>query len=170
MSDKASQLLRDHIQLMQGHVLDLACGFGRNGLFCLQQGCEVTFAERNELALDDIKVRANSSLAHYWPVDLELPDTQPMAGKSYEGILVFRYLHRPLMTSILAAIKPGGVLIYETFTEQQAGIGRPTNPDFLLKSGELEAYVAGWDIKHSFEGRDPQTGAYIAQLVAIKPR
>lgn len=169
MPDKASQLLRDHVSLLSGHVLDLACGFGRNGLFCLEQGCEVTFAERNELALQDVASKVGGQAGHFWQVDLEVPDSQPLMDKSYDGVLVFRYLHRPLMSALLNAIQPGGVLVYETFTEQQAEVGRPTNPDFLLKSGELASYVDGWDIKHSFEGQDTETGSYIAQIVAVKP-
>ena len=62
------------------------------------------------------------------------------------------YLHRPLFPSLIAALAPGGLLIYETFTRAQAARGKPTNPDFLLKPGELLELVRPLDVVASREG------------------
>jgi len=68
------------------------------------------------------------------------------------------YLHRPLFPHLLAALRPGGILVYETFTQAQARRGKPTNPAFLLEPGELRALTAGLTIlawrEGEFGGRD----------------
>ena len=103
-----------------------------------------------------------------------MENTKPLHEKHFAAVMVFRYLHRPLFEQIKAAIVPGGMIIYETFTEQQAQFGRPKNPDFLLKPTELEGLFADWRILHSFEGvvntsQHNNTQQAIAQIVAIKP-
>ena len=162
-------------------VLDLACGNGRNGKFLLTQGFSVQFADRNQAALTEIKHELEQPLYHqhktrasFWNVDFEGKNFAELAHQQYAGIIVMRYLHRPLFEQIKQAIVPGGFIVYETFTLQQAEFGRPKNPDFLLALGELKRYFSGWEIKHSFEGithsetsGQPQA---IAQLIAIKPR
>ena len=67
-------------------------------------------------------------------------------------IVVTHYLHRPLFPSLLAALRPGGALVYETFTRAQAARGRPTNPGFLLAPGELRRLVAPLDVRAAREG------------------
>lgn len=61
----------------------------------------------------------------------------PYTGKTFGAVVVTNYLHRPLFPDLLASIAMGGVLIYETFASGNERFGRPTNPDFLLKPGEL---------------------------------
>lgn len=164
----------------QASVLDLACGSGRNGLYLIENNIPVTFADVNSESLKNIEQSLNQldaakqKLAHCWEVDFEGPDTNPLKDKSFSAIMVFRYLHRPLFEQIKAAIKPGGMIIYETFTEQQVQFGRPKNPDFLLKPAELLELFLGWEILHSFEGvvdtvANDGTKQAIAQIVAIKP-
>lgn len=100
-----------------------------------------------------------------------------LAEHSYQAIIVCRYLHRPLMPLIKRALAPGGCIIYETFTREQATLGRPRNPNFLLNKGELVKTFSGWQIKHDFEGT-VESGIddngevkkqAIAQLMALKP-
>ena len=170
---------------LQAPVLDLACGHGRNGLYLLDKEIPVTFADINNEALKHIQDSVNSDdenqsrLAQYWQVDFEQAtsflqeSSHPLYKKKFAAVLVFRYLHRPLFDLIKESIKPGGIIIYETFTEQQAQFGRPKNPDFLLKSGELCEVFSGWQILHSFEGvittANNEGKQAIAQIVAIKP-
>ncbi len=164
----------------QGRVLDLACGSGRNGLYLVENDIPVTFADVNGEALEQVKQSLSSAstdkqrLAQYWLVDFEQTNTIPLNGKSFAAVMVFRYLHRPLFEQIKAAVTPGGMIIYETFTQQQAQFGRPKNPDFLLKPSELVELFDDWSILYSFEGvvnstdncHDKQS---IARIVAIKP-
>lgn len=147
-------------------ILDLACGFGRNGLYLAKQGLPVIFADKSENTLDSIEPSLNQE-SKLWAVDLELPDSEPLTDKLFSAIVVFRYLHRPLFEAIKQATVPGGVVVYETFNVEQAALGRPKNPNFLLKPGELKAEFSKWQILHDFEGID--NGSAIAQIVAVKP-
>lgn len=183
-----SPLLDEYLSLLQRTtadkqvpILDLACGSGRNGLYLIENNIPVTFADVNGAALEQVQQSlsclSNDSqkLAQYWQVDFEQAGSAPLPALSFAGVMVFRYLHRPLFEQIKAAIKPGGIIIYETFTEQQAQFGRPKNPDFLLKSAELLEMFVGWEILHSFEGvvdtvANDGTKQAIAQIVAAKPK
>lgn len=175
-----ASLVSDNLALLQeiemeNGVLDLASGNGRNGLFLVEHHIPVTFADNNESALREIdseidKLSAErGSLIKTWQVDLEIPESQPLAGKIYDSILVFNYLHRPLMQGIRDAIRPGGLIMYETFTTEQAQFGKPSNPDFLLAAGELRRYFQGWEILHYREGKNSNPRQARASLIARKP-
>jgi len=186
--EKAIPLLHElhkvHDGNTQAPVLDLACGSGRNGLYLLEQNMPVVFADINESALEQVKNTLSSydngvtSLANFWQVDfeqdsLDQDDTKPLAGKSFSAIMVFRYLHRALFEQIKQAVTAGGYVVYETFTVDQPQFGRPTNPKFLLKHGELAELFSDWQIIHSFEGvvdANNESGKQaIAQIIARKP-
>lgn len=157
-----------------GPVLDLACGGGRNGLYLTQQDLPVVFADRRKEALAQVADEPGGDKAlRLWQVDLETGEDNPLAGAQFGAILVFRYLHRPLMPAIAEAIAPGGVVMYETFTVDQPRHGRPTNPDFLLRHGELPGYFPDWEQLHHFEGEAVNPASEnvqaFAQLIARKP-
>ncbi|RJR44289.1 MAG: class I SAM-dependent methyltransferase [Desulfobacteraceae bacterium] len=169
-----AQLLVDHRDLFRnctGAVLDLACGEGHNGILLALQGCDVVLADRSEEALQKARTLAAELKASvtYWQVDLEQEEENPLQGKSYGGILVFRYLHRPLIPSVREALAPGGVLLYETYTLEQARFGKPRNPDFLLKPGELERLFGDWDVIHYHEGIYKNPDRAVAGIVCKKP-
>jgi tellurite methyltransferase len=182
---KASSLLSQFMQKIAlacdtAPALDLACGTGRNGLYLFDSGVPVVFADRDSQRLGQIKQHLEArpgnqhrEMSRIWQVDLEIPGTRPLALETFGAIMVFRYLHRPLLEGIQKAAIPGGLVIYETFTVEQARIGRPCNPDFLLRPGELRDCFREWDILHQFEGieHDPASGQprAIAQVVAEKP-
>ena len=168
-------LLRDHLSLFVpqtsgGPILDLACGNGHNGLFLASQGLPVILADISEEALDRAGKLAEKMgvEAAFWQVDLEKADQDPLEADFFSAIVVFRYLHRPLIPYIRKALKKEGVLVYETYTLDQARFGKPHNPDFLLKPGELSSWFEDWEIAHYFEGikQDPERA--IAQIVCRK--
>lgn len=154
-------------------VLDLACGGGRNGLYLATRDIPVVFADIRAEVLQEIADRCKPGVAQLWQVDLEQDGSAPLADRKFSAVLVFRYLHRALMPAIIEAVQPGGLVIYETFTVDQPQYGRPENPDFLLRPGELQAWFSDWQILHSFEGvtENQSSGAKqaIAQIVARKP-
>ncbi len=152
-------------------VLDLACGSGRNGLHLVRNNIAVTFADHNAAALAAIEssLPSGSGLVKTWLVDLEAGQSDPLAGKQFDAILVFNYLHRPLMNAIGRAIKSGGLVFYETFTTAQREFGRPSNPDFLLRPGELQEYFVDWEIVQYFEGERENPQRAVASLIASKP-
>jgi len=156
---------------LPGPVLDLACGTGANGLYLAARGLPVILSDR---AADRLAVaRAAAHLAGnetvIKQVDLERSGENPLPERTYGAILVFRYLHRPLLPCIDKALNPGGLIVYETYLAAQAAIGRPKNPDFLLNPGELARSFAGYEILHAFEGELPGPRRFAAQLVARKP-
>ena len=135
-------------------VLDLACGYGRNGLYLARIGHKVIFADSNNDALEFVAARlAQEGLrGETWLVDLESAGVDQLPENEYSAILVFNYLHRPLLASIKRALKSAGVLFYETFTTDQPAYGRPHNPDYLLHPGELKSWLEDWHCIHYFEG------------------
>jgi SAM-dependent methyltransferase len=121
-----------------GRVLDLAAGAGRHTRLLLELGFAVTAADRDIAALQPLS-RGNCEVR---AVDLETGAPWTLGG-GYVGIVVTNYLFRPLLPAIAAALATGGVVIYETFALGNERLGRPRNPDFLLRPGELlEAFAA----------------------------
>ncbi len=117
----------------QGHVLDLACGSGRHAKWLAQQGYKVHALDRDPIAIASMQ---GIDGIHTQLIDLETAEP-PSFEHTYDGIIVSRYLHRPLLTTLPAILKPGGVLIYETFMRGNELYGKPSNPDFLLMPDEL---------------------------------
>jgi hypothetical protein len=102
-------------------------------------------------------------------VDLEQEGDNPLPMDTYGGILVFRYLHRPLIPCIKKSLRVGGLLVYETFTVAQTRFGKPRNPDFLLNPGELLEMFEDWEVVYCFEGVKEDPTRAVAQLVCRKP-
>jgi SAM-dependent methyltransferase len=117
----------------RGRVLDLAAGRGRHTILLREGGFSVVAADRDTTALAAF---ASDPLCTIRTIDLE-DGTQWVLGEAYDGIVVANYLHRPLFPALIAALAPGGILIYETFAVGNERFGKPHNPDFLLRPGEL---------------------------------
>jgi SAM-dependent methyltransferase len=125
-----------------GHVLDVAAGAGRHTRLLLDMGFRVTAVDRDIDALQqfagDRCIVRQVDLESDAPVNVLAP-----LGGGYDGIVVTNYLHRPLFPALASALAPGGVVIYETFAIGNEHFGRPSNPDFLLRPGELLEAFAG---------------------------
>lgn len=121
-----------------GRVLDLAAGRGRHVRLLREAGLSVVAVDRDVTALRPLA----SPGCMVREVDLERGEPWPLGG-GYHGIVATNYLFRPLLPAIAAALAPGGIVIYETFMEGSERFGRPRNPDFLLRPGELLAAFAG---------------------------
>lgn len=118
----------------RGPVLDVASGAGRHARLFAGRGLEVVAVDRDAQVIPGAKfVRA----------DLEDGSPWPFAGRRFGGIVVTNYLYRPLLPVIAAALADEGVLIYETFMVGNERFGKPSNPNFLLRPGELlQAFAA----------------------------
>ena len=170
-------LLKDHLALLKKEsltapILDLACGDGRNGISLASQGLEVILCDHSKKALDSARISAEQAgvRVRLWQVDLEQDGINPFPEKAYGAILIFRYLHRPLIPCLKKALTSGGLLIYETFTLEQPKFGKPRNPDFLLKPHELRDWFSDWTLIHYFEGIKTNPDRAIAQIVCRKPK
>lgn len=121
-----------------GSVLDLAAGGGRHARFFNGLGYQVTALDRDISGLQPLAAKGVEILA----ADLEGGWPWPLGVRQFDGIVVTNYLHRPLFPHLAAALAPGGVLIYETFGRGNERLGRPSNPAFLLRPGELLEFAA----------------------------
>lgn len=130
-----------------GRILDVACGSGRHTRFLTKAGFEVEAVDIDAAALAGITGLAGVKVRQ---ADLE-NGPWPYRIATFDGIVVTNYLHRPLFAHLFNALKMGGVLIYETFSEGNELLGRPRNPDHLLKSGELLERVEGWYEVNAYE-------------------
>jgi SAM-dependent methyltransferase len=122
-----------HLVPAGAKVLDVAAGQGRHALLFASQGCTVTAVDRDASALAGIASRSNVVTQH---ADLE-GAAWPFAPATFDAIVVTNYLFRPGFPDLLRTLRPGGVLLYETFMLGNERFGRPSNPEFLLRSGEL---------------------------------
>ena len=167
----ASPLLQQYSALFKSSgkpVLDLACGTGRNGLYLHQKQVPTIFADHNAAALSSIVARPTIHSEQCWQVDFE-NGQQQLKPNSYQGMLVFRYLHRPLIDDIKQAVCSGGIVIYETFTIENRQFGRPNRDAFLLQLGELKEMFSDWECLYYFEGIKQDPDRAIAQIVCKKP-
>ncbi|MBV8534827.1 MAG: class I SAM-dependent methyltransferase [Alphaproteobacteria bacterium] len=120
-------------------VLDVAAGSGRHAEYFLQHNHPVVAVDRDISAL--MRPAASGALETL-TADLEA-GAWPLGPRRFGGVVVTNYLHRPLFPALVAAVATGGVLIYETFARGNERFGKPSNPDFLLKPGELLEAVRG---------------------------
>ena len=149
------------------HVLDVACGTGRHTRLFAARGCEVEAVDRDPEAvaalqgLPGIRVRVADLEGAAWPY----PDAD------FDAIVVANYLYRPLLRTLVESLSASGVLIYETFMLGNERFGRPANPDFLLRPGEL-LELAGGDLEIlAFEQgyTEQPKPAMVQRLAAVKP-
>jgi SAM-dependent methyltransferase len=175
MSEPAAWLVANLDAIPRGgSVLDVACGTGRNTAFLVSRGWRVHAVDRDAGALDALRRRVAAAVATPGDMSsllttdcLDLESGSATFGSSvYDAVIVFNYLHRPFLPTIIDALVPGGVLIYETFTTAQAARGRPRNPAFLLHPGELSALVAPLRILRAREGE--YEGKFVASIVAMR--
>ncbi|MGE3273772.1 MAG: rhodanese-like domain-containing protein [Vicinamibacterales bacterium] len=162
-----SPWLLEHASLLPagGRVLDVAAGRGRHALLMAAAGFPVTAIDRDAEALAFLRDTAARLALAVDIVEQDLEgDPVELGDAAFDVALVFHYLHRPLLPAIVRALAPGGLLFYETFTAGQAARGRPSNPDFLLRDGELPSLVEPLEIVASREGEID--GALKAAVVA----
>ncbi|HXY23413.1 MAG TPA: class I SAM-dependent methyltransferase [Candidatus Acidoferrum sp.] len=174
-------ILRELLPLVPaGPALDLACGTGRNALFLAESGRHVTAVDWSAAALHVLASRALEkkipvrrierleAVKHPQGSGIELLQADlekiTLPKESYDAIVCVRYLQRTLFPQICRALRPGGLLLYETYTEAQLEFeGGPRDPAHLLKTGELRD---SFPQLHVLFYRELRAGQGIASLVA----
>jgi len=148
-----------------GRALDVACGVGRNALRLAADGLQVTAIDHDPAKIASLQASA-SRLG--LPLEARVMDLEAervdIGTDAYDLVLVVHYLHRPLFLALRRALAPGGLLLYETFTVQQASRGKPTRPEHLLEPGELLRLVAPLDVMRQREGEFEER--FVASVVA----
>lgn len=150
-----------------GRVLDLAAGSGRHSRLLREAGCRVVAVDRDTAMLADLADDPGCTV-----LALDLEDGRPWSlGGGYDGIVVTNYLHRPLFSALAEALAPEGILIYETFAAGNERFGKPSNPAFLLRPGELmEAFGPALAVIAFEQGIVSQPKPAVLQRIAAARR
>jgi SAM-dependent methyltransferase len=152
-----------HLLPPGGRVLDVACGSGRHMRWLAEQGHPVTGVDRSEEALAAASAFGQAVLA-----DIE-SGPWPFAGETFDAVVVTNYLWRARLPDIVAAVAPGGVLLYETFAAGNESVGKPSRPDFLLEHGELLRAAAGLRVVAYEDGFLAAPERFVQRIAAVRP-
>ncbi len=143
----SSFLVENFALLPRGLALDVAMGEGRNAIYLATRGFDVDGVDVDPTAVARARANARRLGAPIRAVVGNVEDgTYIIPMEQYDVILVFNFLHRPLFNDLREGVRPGGVILYETFTTEQAKYGGPRNPDYLLRPGELAEVFSDWEI------------------------
>jgi SAM-dependent methyltransferase len=147
-------------------ILDVAAGGGRHTRLARARGPAVTAVDIDVSALADLRADPDVQIV---AADLE-GGPWPFGGRTFAGVIVTNYLHRPLLPPLVAAVAEGGALIYETFAQGNEAFGKPSNPNFLLKPGELLEAVRGHLTVAAYEHGKIETPrpAVIQRIAAVR--
>ena len=159
-----------HLLDPHASVLDVACGGGRHLAWFAARGHPVCGVD-----IDTTAAAENVTQAELIQADIESAPW-PLSHRQFGAVVVCNYLWRPLLPQIVAAVAPGGTLIYETFADGQQSIGRPARADFLLQPGELLQVCAGLRVigfEDGFESGAGHSGGnprYVQRIAAVRPQ
>ena len=169
-----ASVLRDNLHLLTAHgrALDLACGLGANALLLAGQGLDVTAWDLSEVAVTRLRQHADLMQLR---VDAQVRDicARPPEPESFDCIVVAHFLDRGLAPAIAEALRPGGLLFYQTFSLDSVSGRGPSNPAYRLGTNELVRLFPGLTLRfYREEGRlgDLTLGtSELVQLVAQRP-
>ena len=151
-----------------GRALDLAGGLGQNSMLLAERGWQVTLVDASDVAIEQAKQQARNRelLLHCESADAAAFLARAEAA-SFDVVMVFFFLDRKLWKEIRRVLRPGGLLLYKTYTVEELRFGRgPNHPDYLLRSGELRTEFSDFEVLHSHETHaDPST----AELAGLHP-
>ncbi len=167
-SNPAEFLVANRNLLPSGKALDLAMGAGRNAVYLAKEGLDVEGIEIASDAVGKAMALASSEEVKISTLVADLENDFILQPSYYDLVICFYYLHRPLISEIKKALKPGGVVVYETYICDQAQWGQPKNPDHLLKHNELLNMFCDYRILRYREGVIEPRKA-IASIIARKP-
>jgi tellurite methyltransferase len=164
-----------------GHALDIAGGTGRHALWLASRGWKVTMVDVSDVGIDRAKRNwrqvgrsskgawargqgSGSGDIEFVVTDLEDTNRKNIARRAYDLVLVFFYLQRSLFRALKSALRPGGLLVYKTYTLEHRKFGRgPTHPMYFLNSNELLHVFSSMQILHYHESAKDKG---VAELVA----
>ena len=150
-----------------GKALDVAGGVGRHALWLAERGWQVKLVDVSEVGIDLARQNARQRNVMIETEGLALNHVSDLDQEQYDLVIVFFYLQRELFPALIAALKPGGFLIYKTYsTEQRRFSGGPTHPLHLLEPNELLHAFSSLRVLHYHETVREKG---VAELVVSKP-
>lgn len=169
-------------RIPKGRVLCLAEGQGRNGVYLASLGYEVTGVDSSAVGLEMAQRLARERGVKIETIVADLNDYDP-GDQCWDGVVsIFCHLpsveRKALLTKVVRALKPGGVLIFEAYRPAQLGVGTggPQSHDLLVALDDLRKELAGLSLEHAVEiDRDVVEGslhtgrAAVVQVIAVKP-
>jgi len=135
--EPAQFLVENMALLPRGRVLDVAMGNGRNAIYLARLGLQVEGIDISREAVNTALELAQKAGVSIQAQVADLESCYLIEKDAYEVIICFNYLQRTLISQIKDGLRRGGMVVYETFTVDQAQFGKPKNPDYLLKHNEL---------------------------------
>ena len=168
--DAAAEWLLEHAALLGGggRALDVACGDGRNALALARRGFEVDAVDVSDVTIAALAAAAPERAPGVHPRVADL-EHDPLAEDADDVVVNFNYLQRDLFGALERALRPGGLLLFETFGPAHLEeLGRSVNPAYVLAPNELLHAFPGLRVRHYVEGVAERSGARrgVASLVA----
>jgi SAM-dependent methyltransferase len=163
------EFLVNHRHLLPlGHALDVAMGAGRNAVYLAKEGFRVEGIDIAGDAVEKAQRLAEAQGVKITTLIADLENGYRLPESAYDLVVCFYYLHRPLIPEIKKSLKPGGMIVYQTYNCDQAQFGRPAKPEHLLQHNELIRLFGDFFILRYFEGLvEPRKS--IAGIIARKP-
>ena len=151
-----------HLVPAGGAVLDVACGYGRHTRLFHASKHAIVAVDRSQEAINSI-----ADLGETVCADIEA-GSWPFAGRAFAGVVVTNYLWRPLLSTLVQSVAPGGVLLYETFAAGNETVGKPARPDFLLQPGELLRACQGLRVVAFEDGFVDNPPRFVQRIAAVR--
>lgn len=169
-----AEVLGDNAHLLpeRGAALDLACGLGGNAFFLARRGLETFAWDSSPTAIEKLAFGSESSGLRLRAEVRDVVERPPEAGR-FDVLVVSRFLERELAPALIEALRPGGILFYQTFTRDRVTDRGPRSERFRLGPNELLALFSPLRVlAYREEGRVGDLGRGWRDetaLVAYKP-
>jgi len=135
-----------------GLALDIASGLGRHAIALAEAGHRVICADYSAPAASKLRENAAERRLAIDPVIADIEETFPFRAASFDVVLNLTFLNRELVPQLIGALRPGGMLLFDTFLIDQAASGHPNNPAFMLRRGELREMLSAMELLRYREG------------------
>jgi dihydroneopterin aldolase len=174
-NNSPARWLTGHRHLLKsGRALDVASGKGRNALYLAKEGFAVEAWDRNEEDLAALTAKARESGLSVTTRLVDLERDPSILAETFDLVIIFYYLQRNLIPGIIKSLRPGGIVVYETFLiDNHVRYNHPRRREFCLERNELLALFQGLRVLAYREGADDQgadpQAPFLASLIAERP-
>jgi SAM-dependent methyltransferase len=147
----ASWLVRHEDVLTGGVAVELAAGRGADAIWLARRGYQVLAVDGSLVALQQAHRQADEAdVRRILFVQADL-DEWRLPPSCADLVLVFRFLDRRLFPMIRRAVRPDGLVIYQSRTVRWLERAPGASAEYLLQPGELLTWFADWELVHHEE-------------------